>query len=54
MHRDAPGPKFQRTVGVGLSRKLCRQVAVFNDLNFSIDLDHVADLLKRFLFADHL
>ena len=54
MHGDVPCPKLQRTIGIGLHGYLLGQIAVLNDLSFTLKLDHVANLLGRKPFFDNL
>ena len=54
MHGDVPCPKLQRTIGIGLLGDLLRQIAILDDLSFTLKLDHVANLLGRKPFFDNL
>ena len=54
MHGDIPSPKLQRTIGIGLPGYLLGQIAVFDDLRFTLKLDHVSNLLGRKSFFDYL
>ena len=54
MHGDVPCPKLQRTIGIGLHGYLLGQIAVLDDLCFTLKLDHVANLLGRKPFFDNL